>query len=201
MKVIKHKIQCITVSVLLVIFSGFIVTASAGTPNGANLLVQFKGEGSALPIIPDEIMAALPAAPILCLKMPMIDPRTGWQVGNGYDCVIELGFDPAMGGGGPVRTAYVLEFVGRGMLVTDSHIAVQPNEWDAQSYIDLGGGALFPVTHMISDMPVAPEQNIFSGTRGFASAAGRVRVSGGNNLERLGLGIIVFDYLVVVEFD
>jgi len=130
----------------------------------------------------------------------MIDPETGWQIGNGYDCVISLPCDPALSGG-PVRTAYVLESLGRGSIVTDSHIAVLLNEWDPASYIDLGEGRLFPVTHIISDLPVTPEQYIYTGTSGFANTTGRVRVSGGNNLERLGIGIIVFDYLLVVDFD
>ena len=201
METIKRYIKYSGI-IIIVFLGSFSIAANAGTPNGSNLVVQFKGVGTALQVIPDEIMTLLPAAPILCLKMPMIDPSTGWEVGSGYDCVIELGFDPASGTGGPVRTAYVLEFVGRGMLVTDSNIAVQPNvEWEPQSGINLGGGTVFPVTHIISDLPVAPEQNIYAGTRGFANAAGRVRVSGANNLERLAEGIIVFDYLLVVDFN
>ena len=189
------------VVVATLIISMFTLAANAGSPFGASLVVQFKGEGVALEVIPDEIMSLLPATPILCLKMPMIDPRTGWEIGSGYDCVIDLGFDPASGTGGPVRTAYILNFRGRGALITDSHIAVQPNDWDPQSAIDLGNGAVFPVTHIISDLPVSPEQNIYKGTGGFHKAAGRVRVSGANNLQRLGEGIIVFDYLLVVDFD
>jgi hypothetical protein len=62
----------------------------------------------------------------------------GWPAA----CIIELGFDPASGAGGPVRTAYVLEFIGRGMIVTDSYIAVQRSEWDSDSAIDLGEGGV-----------------------------------------------------------
>jgi hypothetical protein len=159
-----------------------------------NLVVQMKGRGG-FEFPSARIAHLLPPGASGCFVTDMLNPKTGWTIGKGYDCILGEPQPQGDGGGFTIQTAYVLDFKRQGSIVTVNNITVQP-ALDASAE-DTG------ISHLVGDFPV--EQTIYSGSRRFKKAQGSVRVSGGNDLRELDLtdpvnSFISFDYLFVVSF-
>ncbi|WP_455219269.1 hypothetical protein [Kaarinaea lacus] len=170
-------------------------TSVAGGFSNLNLVVQWKGKGG-FEYPPGKIAHLLPPGAGGCFVTDMINPKTGWTIGKGYDCLLGAPNPVGDGGGFTITTAYVLDFKNQGIIVTVNNVTVQP-ALDAPPE-ETG------ITHVVGDFP--SEQTIYSGSRRFKKAQGSVRVSGGNDLRELDLlspetSFITFDYLFVVSFD
>lgn len=182
--------------VLLVFFTLFLLphTTVADRFYNLNLVVQWKGKGG-FEFPPASIAKLLPPEAVGCFVTDMVNPKTGWTIGTGYDCLLGEPNPIGVEGGFTITTAYVLDFKRQGTIVTVNNVTVQP-ALDA-SPEETG------ITHIVGDFPA--EQTIYSGSRRFKKAEGTVRVSGGNDLRELDLNdpvhsFITFDYLFVVSF-
>lgn len=183
--------------VLLVFITLFLLPniSVADRFSNLNLVVQWKGKGG-FEFPSGKIANLLPPGAGGCFVTDMVNPKTGWTIGKGYDCLLGAPNPVGDGGGFTITTAYVLEFKNQGTIVTVNNVTVQP-ALDAPPE-ETG------ITHIVGDFPA--EQTIYSGSRRFKKAEGSVRVSGGNDLRELDLlspetSFITFDYLFVVSFD
>ena len=170
-------------------------TAFAGRFSDNNLVVQMKGRGG-FEFPSARIANLLPPGASGCFVTELVNPKSGWTIGKGYDCLLGEPQPQGEGGGFTIQTAYVLDFNRQGALVTVNNITVQP-ALDAPAQVT-------GISHLVGDFPT--EHTIYSGSRRFKKAEGSVRVSGGNDLRELDLSdpmssFITFDYLFVVSFD
>ena len=189
-----NKAKLVFVVFFMVFFLPGISVAGSGFSN-LNLVVQWKGKGGFV-FPPGNIAKLLPPGAGGCFVTDMINPRTGWSIGKGYDCLLSSPNPVGEEGGFTITTAYVLDFKNQGAIVTVNNVTVQP----ALDALPEETG----ITHIVGDFPA--EQTIYSGSRRFKKAGGSVRVSGGNDLRELDLlspetSFITFDYLFVVSFD
>jgi hypothetical protein len=181
--------------VWFVLFSIFIYanTALAERFSDLNLVVQMKGKGGFEYPSP-KLARLLPPGAGGCFVTNLVNPNSDWVIGKAYDCLLGAPNPIGEEGGFTIQTAYMLDFQGKGTLVTINTVTVQP-ALDA-SPEETG------ITHIVGDFPA--EQTIFSGSRIFKKAKGSVRVSGGNDLRELDLlspdtSFITFDYIFVVS--
>lgn len=190
---LKHSLKFMLFIFIVVLLLP--ASASAERAVDLKLVVQMKGRGG-FEFPPPNLAQLLPPGAGGCFVTELVDPKTGWAIGKAYDCL--LGAPNFVGdeGGFTIATAYMLDFIGQGALVTVHEVTVQPA---LDAFPDDTG-----ITHIVGDFPA--EQTIFSGSRRFKKAEGSVRVSGGNDLRELDLtspetSFITFDYLMVISLD
>lgn len=169
------------------------ISVSAERAVDLNLVVQMKGRGGFEYPSP-ELAHLLPPGAGGCFVTDLLDPKTGWTIGRGYDCILGAPNPVGDEGGFTIQTAYMMDFTGQGTLVSVHEITVQPA---LDALPDETG-----ITHVLGDFPA--EQTIYSGTNRFKKAKGSVRLSGGNDLRELNLedlvnSYITFDYLFVIS--
>jgi hypothetical protein len=192
-EMLKHIVKFIAyVFVALLLIP---VTVSADRAVDLNLVVQMKGRGG-FEFPPPNLAELLPDGAGGCFVTDLVDPKTGWTIGRGYDCILGAPNFIGVEGGFTIQTAYMLDFTGQGTLVSVNEITVQPT---LDALPEETG-----ITHVLGDFPV--EHTIISGTRRFKKAKGSVRLSGGNDLRELNLddllnSFITFDYLFVISLE
>lgn len=119
-----------------------------------------------------------------CLKVDMYNAVTDKKIGYAVDCLVFLG--AAENGGFFVDRTTYFQFP-QGELVANGITTVQPI---------LAGSP--GTTHIIGDIPEESANSIVSGTRRFAGATGRVRLSGAANLA---VSPAVFNCIFVIDLD
>ena len=187
-----YRWTILTTIVWLLLFPLNVFAAHA---SDSNLVVQWQGKGG-FEYPPKKIANKLPPGASGCFTVDMIDPRTSWLIGKGYDCILSEPMPVGNEGGFTIDTAYVFEFFRHGTIVSVHNITVQP-ALDAPPEDTC-------ITHILGDFPT--ENTIYSGSGKFKKAKGKVRLSGGNDLRELDLmdlvnSFITFDYLFVISLD
>jgi len=183
------------------LIAGLIISTSAqarGSSPGPDLMVQWKGD--AFPAtLPANVGGDTVPEGSECFKVTMTNPNTGFEIGNGYDCITNLGSFVDTGEG-TITTRYIFVFTDGSSIVTENRvIAKQVEDNDPLNPIPAGGeSANGNSTHSIGGFP--SNNTIIDGFQRFSKASGRVTVFGAPNLSFLP-GKIVFDHLFLVEFN
>ena len=135
------------------------LVASAKHAVDLNLVVQMKGRGG-FEYPPPKLAHLLPDGAGGCFVTDLVDPKTGWTIGRGYDCILGNPVPIDINcpqGGFTIETAYMLDFTGQGTIVTINNVTVRPT------------GDIYPeetwISHVVGDFPA--EQTIYSGSRRF----------------------------------
>ena len=136
-----------------------LMTTSSVQAAGPNQVVTMLGVGS--------LMADPPITGALCYEADIVDTMNGRIIGAGIDClenILEVG-----DGLSADRTTF-FDFP-EGNLVANGVTSIAPVT---------GGSPGF--THIVSDIPTPDSNNISYGTKRYAGASGRVRLSGAVDL-------------------
>ena len=179
----------ITIALFVAVFS-FVIAPLTAQAIGINLVVQWKGTGTA-GVLPPGVGGDVVPVGTECVIVEMVDPRTGLSLGTGYDCIVDMTPVGHGGDGIKVTTYYIFAFKD-GSIISLNSLTVQPVV--DQGSIDVG------MTHILGDFLFVDENSIQGGTKRFYNATGNVRVSGGVNLNNFP-DTIEFDDLFVITLE
>ena len=172
MKTLRQLFPVIYLWAIVGFCGGFVANAKTFTLHmkGKGRLLEFHEleEIRAFKNLPDDIRSIIFDVNTYCYRVPLRDPENGFREGTGYHCVTRVDL------GNQVVTS--LEFVVFRLL--DGIIVARMNT-TAQKNLT---GNTNAITHLIGFFP--QEYNILFGTKRFNDVKGRVRLSGGVNLNK-----------------
>ncbi len=176
----------ITIALFVAVFS-FVIAPLTAQATGINLVVQWKGTGTA-GVLPPGVGGDVVPVGTECVIVEMVNPRTGLSIGTGYDCIVDM---TPVGEGLEVTTYYIFAFKG-GSIISRNLLTVQ---------LVVDQGSIYAgMTHILGDHPFVGENTIQGGTKKFSNARGNVRVSGVVNLSNFP-DTIEFDDLFVITLE
>jgi hypothetical protein len=150
--------------VLICSLAGSIVAQSADP----RLVVILVGTAVGVPTMVPDYTGDGTSDPAICWDLDMVDAKTDRVIGSAKDCFSPQNPEATKG----VGTTYF--YFPQGMLVSRGKNTGQPVMWDPSTNLDVDPN----VTVITGAFPAPGTNNILSGTRRFAGARGRVRLSG-----------------------
>ena len=169
-----------------------IIGIGVQTATAETFMVQFKGKGKLvkeraameeLKRVPERFRKKLLEKDALCYPLNILDPNTGLRIGKGFDCLTDI---TPNDDGSITATDTTIFVFGNGTIVSVEEVTIQPNlteDFDR-------------VTHITGSFPKG--RNIKFGTGKFRNARGRVRLSGGVNMDNFPESI-VFDCFFMIN--
>lgn len=173
--------------------AGLYATAANAGPD-TTLVLQMLGEGTQVGTLQDvanrtkldisEQKLGFALSDFVCHKMPLIDPATKVQLGEGIDCLADIQPD---GNGGMTLTAVSIFILPGGTIASTGKTSLP-------AFINGVGSGDGHRTHVTGGVPMT--DNVIAATGQFAGMGGKARLSG---MIRAGGENMVFDCLFVID--
>jgi len=175
--------------ILVALFSVSGANASGNSKNKSkNIIVLLSGEGVADGSGNQFTQHGLVAPEgVLCFDIDLIDAKTDRVIGTGSDCLSAISGSPV---DGMALTATSFFHFKGGTIVSQGLVSVQPKFHGLEEY-----------SHVVGAAPSPGENNVIYADGKYKDAYGSVRLSGLVNLDRLGVGIIDFDCVFIIDIE
>jgi hypothetical protein len=164
----------VLVSVAYYAFNSSSAEANLADPN---IVVVLKGAG--------DLLEEPPIEGALCYETDLYNAHTDKKIGTGIDCLADIA---PVGDGFLINRTTIFDFP-QGKLYANGPTSVTPKTGGSPN-----------ITHIVGDIPADGANSIVGGTKRFAGATGRVRLSGAVNMGEFP-GTIGFNCVFIIDLD